>query len=137
MKTVFVDTSAWLALINKTDILHSKAKKLRDQLLKNRSELIVTDYILVETANALSRIPFRKAAIQLISSLQSSGNVQIIEIDKKLFQEAWSLYSERIDKEWSLTDCASFVVMKTMGIADAFTSDHHFEQAGFNVLIKD
>jgi uncharacterized protein len=137
MKMVFVDTSAWLALINKADLRHVKAKKVRDHLTKNHFNLLVTNFILVETANALSRIPFRKAVIQLISFIQSSENIRIIEIDKNLFRKAWELYSERADKEWSLTDCASFVVMTTMGITEAFTSDHHFEQAGFKALIKD
>jgi uncharacterized protein len=60
----------------------------------------------------------------------------IVEIDKEIFAEAWRLYSERLDKEWSFTDCTSFIVMSRMGLADAFTSDHHFEQAGFNILLK-
>ena len=137
MKTVFVDTSAWLALINKTDLRHQQAKAIRDHLFETHNNLLVTDYILVELANALSRIPFRKAVIQLISFIQSSENIQIIEIEKNLFQKAWELYSERPDKEWSRTDCVSFVVMRTMGLTEAFTSDHHFEQAGFNILIKD
>lgn len=136
MKTVFVDTSAWLALINKTDHLHHEAKKVRDDLIEQGARLLVTDYILVETANALSRIPFRKAVVQLISFIQSSEDIQVIQIDNGLFQEAWGLYSERIDKEWSLTDCASFAVMTGMGLKEAFTSDHHFEQAGFTILMK-
>jgi predicted nucleic acid-binding protein len=137
MKSVLVDTLAWLALINKSDLRHKKAKKIRDRLFESHCNLLITDYILVETANALSRIPFRKAAIQLISFIQSSENIQLIEIDKSLFLKAWDLYSARLDKEWSLTDCANFIVMNAMGISEAFTSDHHFEQAGFRILIKE
>jgi predicted nucleic acid-binding protein len=47
------------------------------------------------------------------------------------------IFSTRPDKEWSLTDCISFVVMNERGITDAFTNDHHFEQAGFQILLKD
>jgi hypothetical protein len=130
-------TSALLALINKTDHLHHRARGVRDDLLKQPFRFFVTDYILVEIANALSRIPFRKAVVQLISFIQSSDDIQVIQIDKDVFQEAWRLYSERLDKQWSLTDRSSFIVMKAMGLKDAFTSDHHFEQAGFNILIKD
>jgi uncharacterized protein len=135
MKTVFVDTSDWLALINKTDHRHHRARKVRDDLLEQHSRLVFTNYVLLETANALSRILFRKAAVQLIAFIQTSDDIQEIEIDKALFQKAWGLYSERHDKEWSLTDCASFVVMKSMGLTEAFSSDHHFEQAGFNILL--
>lgn len=137
MKTIFVDTSAWLALINKTDLLHAKAKTIRDHLIESHSNLLLTDYILVEIANTFSRIPYRKTAIELISFIRFSENTQVIGIDDNFFQKALELYSERLDKEWSLTDCASFVVMKAMGLTEAFTSDHHFEQAGFTILIKE
>lgn len=136
-KPIFVDTAAWLALINKSDILHKKAKQIRDRLIRERRQFLLTDYIIVEIANALSRIPFRKAAVQIISLIQSSRNIRVVEIDKEIFIEAWNLYEERLDKEWSFTDCTSFVVMSKMGLIDAFTSDHHFEQAGYNILLKD
>ena len=135
-KPVFVDTAAWLALINKSDILHEKAKKVRDRLLKNNAQLLVTDYVIVEIANALSNRQFRSTAIQLITFLQTSKNIQIIDIDKEIYSKSWELYCSRHDKEWSLTDCTSFIVMKRNGIIEAFTSDHHFEQAGFALLIK-
>jgi len=62
--------------------------------------------------------------------------INVVELDKEDYDESWQMYSDRTDKEWSLTDCISFTVMKRNGIRDAFTNDHHFEQAGFNVLIK-
>lgn len=63
--------------------------------------------------------------------------MKIVEVDKEIFAEGWRLYQERLDKDWSFTDCTSFVVMKRMGLTDAFTSDRHFEQAGFTILLKD
>jgi len=136
-KPVFVDTAAWLALINKSDALHEKAKRIRNKLVRERGQFLLTDYIVVEIANALSRVPFRQTAVQIISLIQSSANTMVVRIDKEIFAEAWRLYSERLDKEWSFTDCTSFIVMNRMGLTDAFTSDHHFEQAGFNILLKD
>jgi hypothetical protein len=136
-KPVFVDTAAWLALINKSDALHEKAKRIRNKLVKERRQFLLTDYIVVEIANALSRVPFRQTAVQMISLIQSSANTMVVRVDKEVFGEAWRLYSERLDKEWSFTDCTSFIVMNRMGLTDAFTSDHHFEQAGFNILLKD
>jgi len=137
MKAVFIDTSAWLALVNKTDALHEKAKQIRNRFLKQPVQFLVTDYILVEIANTLSRIPFRASAIRLINLIQASSNIQLVEINREIYGEAWEMYRSRLDKEWSLTDCTSFVIMNRAGIKDAFTSDHHFEQAGFNILIKD
>ncbi len=49
---------------------------------------------------------------------------------------AWSLFERRIDKEWGLTDCYSFVVMKKFDIKQALTTDKHLEQAGFEILLK-
>ncbi len=136
-KPVFVDTAAWLALLNKSDALHEKAKRIRNKLVREPRQFLLTDYIVVEIANALSRVPFRQTAVQTISLIQSSANTMVVRVDKEIFGEAWRLYSERLDKEWSFTDCASFIVMNRMGLTDAFTSDHHFEQAGFNILLKD
>ena len=56
-------------------------------------------------------------------------------IDPALWQRGWQLYCARPDKEWGLTDCLSFVVMQEQGVFDAFTADHHFEQAGFIRLL--
>ena len=134
---VFVDTSAWLALINKSDVFHVKAKNIRDILLRDNIQFIVTDYVIVEVANSLSKIPWRSSAIQLINSIQLSENIRVVEINKEIYNEAWGLYSKRTDKEWGLTDCASFVVMKRYAITIAFTNDHHFEQMGFNILLKE
>src|SRR4030067_878712 len=135
--SVFVDTSAWIALINKSDVFHLKAKTIRDVLIKDKRQFFVTDYVVVEIANSLSRIPWRSAAIQLINSIYVSENINVVEIDKKIYVEAWKLYSDRADKEWSLTDCMSFVVMNRNGISEAFTNDRHFEQAGFNTLLQE
>jgi hypothetical protein len=135
-KTVFVDTAAWLALVNKSDMIHQKARKVRDSLVKQTFKFMVTDYVLVEIANAFSRPPYRSSAIKLITTIQASNDIQIIAINKEIYSKAWSLYSERPDKEWSFTDCTSFIVMKAFGIKEAFTTDHHFEQSGFSILLK-
>jgi predicted nucleic acid-binding protein len=135
-RKVFVDTSAWLALVNKSDAAHQKARKVRDTLLKFHSQFLVTNYVMVEIANALSRIPYKETAVKLISSIEMSENIQIIEINKEIYKKAWQVYSTYLDKGWSLTDCTSFEVMRERRITEAFTTDKHFEQAGFDILIK-
>jgi len=135
-QTVFVDTSAWLALINEADTDHAAAKTIRDKLLHNKKRFLVTDYIIVEIANSLCKTRWRSHAVQLINSIRETDSFEVVEIDKEVLDDAWDMYSARADKEWSLTYCVSFVVMKKHGIRDAFTNDHHFEQAGFAVLVK-
>ncbi|MBI5186819.1 MAG: type II toxin-antitoxin system VapC family toxin [Nitrospinae bacterium] len=136
-KAVFVDTAAWLALINKSDTLHKTAKKIRNSLLNQNAKFIITDYIIVEIANSLNRIPARESAIHLINSIMASRNIEVVVVDKEVFREAWELYSSRTDKEWSMTDCTTFVIMNRRQITEAFTSDRHFEQAGFTILLKE
>jgi len=88
---VLVDTSAWLALVNKSDNFHLKAKEIRDNLVKNKVKFVVTDYIIVEIANCLSRIPFRSTAIQLISFIKASDQIEIVPIGREIYHEAWDL----------------------------------------------
>jgi uncharacterized protein len=135
-RKIFVDTSAWLALVNKSDAAHQKARKVRDTLLKDHIEFVVTNYVMVEIANALCKAPHRETAVKLINFIEMTENIQIVEIDKEIYKEVWRVYSTYMDKEWSLTDCTSFEVMKERGITKAFTTDKHFEQAGFDILIK-
>jgi len=135
-RKVFVDTSAWLALVNKSDAAHQKARKVRDALLKDHIQFIVTNYVMVEIANALCRVPHRETAVKLINFIEMTENIQIVEIDKEIYKEAWRVYSTYMDKDWSLTDCTSFEVMKERRITEAFTTDKHFEQAGFDILMK-
>lgn len=76
-----------------------------------------------------------RAAVQLLASLESDPNVEIVPLTEQLYGEAWLLYQNRSDKEWGLTDCASFVVMRERGMREALTADHHFQQAGFQALL--
>lgn len=101
------------------------------ELSEKDTKLFTTEMVLFELTNALSASEFRAVVIILIDELRTLPNVEIVWANAELFEKAWSLYRERPDKEWSLTDCASFVVMKERRINLAFTSDKHFEQAGF------
>jgi predicted nucleic acid-binding protein len=81
------------------------------------------------------RVP-RPRLIGFINSIKTSPHVEIIHIDEVLDQQAWQLLTNRQDKERSLVDCASFVLMQRRGIYESMTTDHHFEQAGFVRLLK-
>nr|MBF0221033.1 type II toxin-antitoxin system VapC family toxin [Desulfobulbaceae bacterium] len=132
----FVDTVAWLALVNKSDNLHKAACAVRDQLLQQKTKLITTNFVAVEIANSLARPPLRDVAIKLLNFIQTSTAVDLVTITPELSEMAYKLYCSRPDKEWGLTDCTSFVVMKSMRLQRAFTADRHFEQDGFLLLLK-
>jgi predicted nucleic acid-binding protein len=97
--------------------------------------LITTEFVLVEFMNALSKVGLRHKPLQIIDKWTPLSTFEVIWSNRELFNSAIKLYRDRPDKDWSLTDCASFVVMKERGISAAFTSDKHFEQAGFGKLL--
>ena len=135
MLKVFVDTAAWIALLDADDTLHDAAERIWNQLLQQRSLLLTSDFVLLELADAFSTPSSRKQAIAFINNLWRSPAVRVIPLSRTLLEEGWALYGQRFDKGWGLTDCTSFVVMTQERITQAFTSDRHFEQAGFIKLL--
>lgn len=133
---VFVDSFAWIASINKSDNYHETTLKTIETLLKRGIKLITSNYVIIETINALSKTEFRKAVIEFVNKLEKSPSVQIIKITDEMYNNAWSFYQQRMDKDWGITDCTSFEVMKMFNIKKAFTNDKHFKQAGYSLLVK-
>lgn len=133
---VFVDTAGWIALINLNDNLHGPACKIMLRLRQEKNILVTTEFVFLEVADALCATHLRQQTLTTINSMRQGGLVQVIPLSQTLFEQGLFLYSQRPDKDWGLTDCISFVVMREEGITQAFTSDHHFEQAGFIRLMK-
>jgi predicted nucleic acid-binding protein len=128
-----VDTGYLIALFRPGDQLHACALRWSDAL---NGPTIVTDYVLVEVVNALSRVEDRPAAHQMLDYLMGDPLCEIVRASDELLRAGVKLHRERPDKEWSLTDCISFVVMEHRAIRQALTHDHHFEQAGFEALLR-
>jgi len=138
-ETVFWDTAAFVALGSADDELHDQAVEISQALARRNSHILTTSAVLTEVANTFSKSSWRSLARQLVESVQQSVEMRlatIIHIDTALWQQGWSLFLTRPDKNWSMTDCLSFVVMQDRRLQRAFTSDHHFEQAGFERLLR-
>lgn len=135
MKTVFADTSGWLAIVVKSDSLHEKAVEIYLQLLKSNCKFVLHDAILLEIGNSLSNIKARNIAVKLKESIENSNRIEIISLSPELIERGWKLYADRTDKDWGIVDCISFVVMNDLNITEALTADRHFEQAGFIKLL--
>jgi predicted nucleic acid-binding protein len=133
---VFVDTAALIALVSTRDSLHAKAIALIKELRIKKAQLITTESVLFEFCNALSAIEFRSKAAVFVDALRTNSNIPINASSADMFEKSLMLYRKRSDKEWSLTDCNSFTVMQEQKITYAFTSDKHFEQAGFIKLLQ-
>ncbi len=131
---VFFDTAYPIALTTPKDHFHQQAAQLMREIQVARPRLVTTRAILVEIGNWFSTQ--RTIAVRLLESLEKDPNLEIVELTPDLYQKAFSLYRQRPDKEWGLTDCISFVVMTDQKITEALTSDEHFQQAGFVALMR-
>ena len=134
MKVVFADTGYWVALFNPNDSLHEKAIATSRGLGKFRQ--LTTEMVLDELMAALSQLPVRALVTRGVEAIRANPNVEVVPQTSIQFREAFELYKQMADKEWSLTDCASFELMKTRGISEALAHDRHFEQAGLAALLR-
>jgi predicted nucleic acid-binding protein len=133
MTTWFADTFYFLALANPNDPAHSQSRELATKI---PGSLITTAWVVTELADALSAPINCPAFLRLWRRLRANPAVEIIPPDPALFERGIALFERRPDKEWSLTDCISIVVMTERGLGEALTGDHHFEPAGFRALLR-
>lgn len=131
MREVFGDTFYYLAIINPRDVAHSRAMALSED---KGVRVITTTWVLTELADALSRLSTRASFARMLNCLRSDPLTHIVAASQTLFEQGVELYTFRFDKEWSLTDCISFTVMRECGLLDVLTADRHIEQAGFRAL---
>ena len=132
MSACFADTYFFIALLFESDEAHTDAQARVTEL---SGQLYTSTWVLTEVADALATPGRRERFLPFLRFLQSNPLVTIVPADQGLFDRGAALYDQRPDKAWSLTDCISFVVMQDHGLRDALTGDHHFKQAGFNVLM--
>ena len=130
---IFIDTVYILALLNTADEHHSQAR-IASQLVQ--PPFTITEAVLTEIGNALSRQRWWALGFATINDLRNDPAITVLPVDTALFERAFRLYGQRLDKEWGLTDCISFVVMQENGLAQVLTTDHHFTQAGFLNLLS-
>jgi uncharacterized protein len=132
MKRVFVDTVYYLALTNPRDQYAADAIRFTADF---SGAFVTSAWVLAEVANSLTRGTDRSLFLELYRSLADDRRIMIVPPNQELFDEGIHLFAERPDKEWSLTDCISFIIMREYDLTDALTADHHFEQAGFRILL--
>lgn len=133
MNVVFADTFYYLAWVNSKDANHAKARQFSNSYT---GAVVTSAWIITELADALCKSVNKLSFLTTYAMIQSDPNTHVVPLDESLQQRGIALYRSRTDKDWSLTDCVSMLIMQDLGIAEALTGDRHFEQAGFQVLLK-
>lgn len=129
----FADTSLFVAFLNPADEHHAEAL---EHMAHSPARIVTALWVLIELGNYVAGSQRRQRFVPFFRDLTREPRVRVVRPGEALTERALKLYDERADKEWSLTDCLSFVVMKEERIREALTTDYHFEQAGFTVLLK-
>ena len=130
---ILVDSGFLLALAQPADALHRRAVAWAESLSE---PLVITEYVLCETVNSLSRRADRPRAHRIVETISHDPNYTVVPASPALFAAGLGLHRERPDKDWSLTDCVSFHLMREQGITRALAYDTHFQQAGFEALLR-
>jgi predicted nucleic acid-binding protein len=136
MNLIFADACYWVALADPRDQLHNAAKNAAGQI--GSAHLVTTDEVLSELLAFFSnRGPsLRKIASDIVDGIRTAPNVEVVSQSRESFDVAFAMYKCRHDKEYSLVDCRSFVLMRQQEISEALTNDHHFEQEGYTILLR-
>jgi uncharacterized protein len=134
MRGLFVDTAGWVACADAVDLAYGRATAARDEWLEEGGMLVTSDYVVDET---LTMLRFRLGLAETEAwwrQLEDSFCLQWEYISVERAEKARAMFFRYNDKEYSFTDCTSFVVMQELRLREALTTDHHFRQAGFLAL---
>jgi predicted nucleic acid-binding protein len=135
-REIFADTSGLYALVNKRDPHHMAARACVEGLVRQGRTLVSTDLVVAEAAT-LARIRGGDAvAVRLLDLVDRSAGIRLEWIDRARFDGTKAYFRKHLDHDYSFTDCSSFVVMRELRLRDALTSDRHFSEAGFEVLLR-
>lgn len=102
------------------------------ELRRARAKFITTSFVLLECGNAAARRPYRDNVLALKRKLETRQ--ALIEPTPTDLEQAWTAYRQHEAANAGIVDCVSFVVMRRLGISEAFTHDDHFKAAGFVTL---
>jgi predicted nucleic acid-binding protein len=133
----FADTAFWIAISSRRDQYHSQATAWHQSVVRTASRIVTTEAVLWEWLNAFSDASTRTIAAEGYRRVHADKRIEVVPFQPEFSDAAIGLYRNRADKNWSLTDCLSFVVMERHALTEALTTDRHFEQAGFRANMLD
>lgn len=130
---LFVDSGAWQALYDSDDKFHAQASEAFRYLSDKKVTFYITDYIFDEAVTLILKRAGYHYARRCGDWLLSSPRVRFARVNLGQWNDAWGLFKQYDDRDFSFTDCTSFVVMRQLKLLDAFTFDRRFEQMGFRL----
>ncbi len=136
MEELFVDTSYFIALVNTRDKYHLLAKEWAEEITQKNQTCHISIPVLFEIADGFAKLQRKEIGIDLINNALNSDNYIVHSFREITYNKAWELYCSRKDKEWGLTGCYSFELMKENNLKEALTAEKHFEQFGYEILLK-
>lgn len=136
MKSVFIDTSAFVALRNSAEAEHERARSALSELIAEGVALFTSNYVFAETYTALMVRVGRGEAIEWGRRFRSGGAIDLVHLDRPTEERAWEILELHDDKRWSYVDATSFALLERDGSNEAFAFDAHFLQRGLSVLPK-
>lgn len=134
MRKVFLDTGAFVALRNRGEREHEVSRATLARLVSERVPLITSNYVFAETYTALLMRVGRQEAILWGQRFRAGEAIQLIRVDERIEQDAWSILETHADKEWSYVNATSFALIEREEVSEAFAFDHHFAQRGLTLL---
>ena len=133
---IFVDTGAWVAILNPRDQHHQDAVEIYNTLEQQRIRLLTTDYVIDETATRLRYDTNHSLAVMFLNRIEllvEIGILTVVEINKDVFEKAKALFRQYDSARLAFTDCTSFVVCRENNITEAFAFDRHFAMMGIDL----
>jgi uncharacterized protein len=134
MRSVFVDTSAFVALRNGSEAEHARARETLAGLIEERAALFTSNYVFAETYTALLVRVGRAEAIEWGRRFRAGAAIELVRLEPEVEDEAWGILERHGDKRWSYVDATSFALLERHGGEEAFAFDTHFAQRGLRVL---
>lgn len=134
MTYIFVDTGAWLALLDRDDQHHGEARTIYQALLQKGQKLLTTNLVVAETYNLVRRRLGHGAAMQFLNAIHSSTRLAMVYSQVSLEKEAEAILERYVDQDFSFVDAVSFALMRRQNVTQAFAFDKHFFIAGFELL---
>ncbi|MHC5933001.1 type II toxin-antitoxin system VapC family toxin [Nostoc sp.] len=137
MRLIFADTFYWIAFVNPADTWHTRVRQAFKLL--SPCKLITTDEVLVELLAFYSKsgVQLRQKVANLVRDILDSPDIEVKQQTHESFLAGLTLYENRLDKGYSLTDCISMNTGQELGIIEVLTHDKHFSQEGFNILFPE